>query len=423
MLNKNLIKVNNISNEFCKFNEGNKGNEGNEFCKFNEGNEENEGTEFSKFNEGNEGNEGNEFSKFNEGNEGNESKKKQIINGILTEKILKKRGRKKKIINDENKNNLENQKIKFEENEIKINPELIVKKKRGRKKKWEVETTTKLIDNSPIIFSERSQEQNNEIDNENYEQEQVLFGNLNIKLHTTKEQTNYENIKESLKKNKKKINSNYLDHEDSEDYSDKNSEINYDEILKKELNIENNNNDNSFFNQKLDTKSKSNIKNILDNNKIKLKKQKQQDNTNIKSMKFFSDEYSKGTIILFSKLKCYNCHHNFTNQPYFLPYEFCNKTLRYKVCGNFCSPNCVKSYALNSKLYINKTHLVGEMYRRLLGYSLTIKPAPPIQCLIDYGGNMTIEEYRESFNNKTNYDLIPVCSKISYEEINVKHKF
>ena len=90
---------------------------------------------------------------------------------------------------------------------------------------------------------------------------------------------------------------------------------------------------------------------------------------------------------------------------------------RFKVTGNFCSPNCVKSYALNSKIYAKNSYLVGFMYRQLFGAYYNIKPAPPIQCLKEYGGKLTIEEYRKNFDNKKKYELKHICSKIQMDEV------
>ena len=57
------------------------------------------------------------------------------------------------------------------------------------------------------------------------------------------------------------------------------------------------------------------------------------------------------------------------------------------------------------------------MYRILYGANYTIKPAPPIQCLKEYGGKLTIQEYRASFDNDKHYILKNVCSKVCMNEI------
>jgi len=265
----------------------------------------------------------------------------------------KTRGRKKKIIDPDS---------------IKIIPEDVVKKKRGRKKKWEVETTSKLLDNNEIIFSENIKTNlNTEIISENYERQDISFGNLNIKVHTNKDLINTENIISTLKKNEKcKINLTKSDFEDFE--------------------LESNN-----------------------RKKIEIKK--------IKVMKYHKDTFDSGNDILLSHNRCYNCHHKFQNKPFFLPIDYCPKTSRYKVCGNYCSPNCVKTYANNHKVYYTKSYLVGQMYKKLFGYDYVIKPAPPIEILKEYGGTLSINEFRQNFYNDDKYSLKNINCKLILEEV------
>tara|TARA_B100000902_G_scaffold108343_1_gene110071 strand:- start:498 stop:1202 length:705 start_codon:yes stop_codon:yes gene_type:complete len=113
-------------------------------------------------------------------------------------------------------------------------------------------------------------------------------------------------------------------------------------------------------------------------------------------------------------LKCYNCHHFFNDKPFYLPIDYCNKTKRYKLFGNFCSPNCVKSYCINDKIFQHKSYLVGQFYRKLFGCNFNITPAPSILNLKDYGGTLTIEEFRNSFYNNSRYTLLNLNSKIIY---------
>tara|TARA_B100000902_G_scaffold347019_1_gene354074 strand:+ start:42 stop:743 length:702 start_codon:yes stop_codon:yes gene_type:complete len=113
-------------------------------------------------------------------------------------------------------------------------------------------------------------------------------------------------------------------------------------------------------------------------------------------------------------LKCYNCHHYFNDKPFYLPIDYCDKKKRYKLFGNFCSPNCVKSYCINDKNFQHKSYLVGQFYRKLFGCDFNITPAPSILNLKDYGGTLTIEEFRKSFYNNSRYTLLNLNSKILY---------
>lgn len=333
----------------------------------------------------------------------------QIIeNNNNGEKIPKKRGRKKKEVPIDEK------------------PKTEEKKKRGRKKKWETETTTKVIHHSPIIFNENLVDKTSEdIQPEKYDQEQVLFGNLNIKLHTNKDTVNYNSIKESLKQKRNgRINLTASDLES-------NSSNDTDEEKENENETENINIEFNKYAMNYEKFNESILNKISEENKVKVNKTKKNkikinNDTkrypvkSIKCMKFFSDEYDSGKEILLSNIRCYNCHHNFNTQPFFLPIDYCVSTKRYKVTGNFCSPNCAKSYALNSKTLCTKAYLVGEMYRKLFGQQELIKPAPPIQTLKEYGGTMSITDYRKAFHEQQSYNLLPVCSKIIYQDVIVK---
>ena len=250
-----------------------------------------------------------------------------------------------------------------------------VKKKRGRKKKWEVETTSKMLENTPVIFNtciDNKTNSNNSNDlniNNNYEQQDISFGNLNIKLHTNKETQNTVDILQNLKNNSNtKINLEY-----------------------KNNNLKNNNN-------------KNNNKNI--------------EYKTIKVMTHYKTNNDFGEQIYLSNIKCYNCHHNFKNEPYFLPISYCALTKRYKITGNFCSPNCVKRYAIT--YHNNIVYLISFMYKELFGYTYIIKTAPPFQVLKEYGGNLSIEEYRNSFNKNVNYSLKNINTKVICDEIITK---
>ena len=305
----------------------------------------------------------------------------------------KTRGRKKKVQPETEDNfNIDIEQLQIEQ----------VKKKRGRKKKWEVETTTKLIENGPISFSENNNKEEIKQIDDNYEAQNILFGNLNIKVHSNKETVQVDDIKESLKKNSNsacKINLTNSDYEDSDD------EIGNDEIFD---NYDNNNMITDNSNKIKSTKTK--IAKLQNSNKKIVEK-------NMKVMKYFTNEFDSGNEILISPYRCYHCHHNFNNKPFFLPIDYNCELNRFKVTGNFCSPNCVKTYALNSKIYQNRIYLIGHMYRKLFGPNYTIKPAPPIQTLKEYGGKLSIEEFRANFDNSKQYSIKNIFCKVLMDEV------
>jgi len=113
-------------------------------------------------------------------------------------------------------------------------------------------------------------------------------------------------------------------------------------------------------------------------------------------------------------LKCYNCHHFFNDSPFYLPIDYCSKLDRYKLFGNFCSPNCVKSYSLNDKIFQGKSYIIGQFYRKLFGYDFKIQAAPSILNLTEYGGTLSIDEFRKSFYSNSRYIMSNLSSKMVY---------
>ena len=93
--------------------------------------------------------------------------------------------------------------------------------------------------------------------------------------------------------------------------------------------------------------------------------------------------------------KCWWCTYKFDNNPIYLPHKYVNKT--YYVTGYFCSFNCVVSYnySLKDTWTTSRSNLIYLMYNQIIDIDKEIIPAPPKEVLIDYGGYMTIEEFRE----------------------------
>tara|TARA_B100000035_G_scaffold315414_1_gene335933 strand:- start:4478 stop:5278 length:801 start_codon:yes stop_codon:yes gene_type:complete len=236
-----------------------------------------------------------------------------------------------------------------------------LKKKRGRKKKWETTPfknnyNTEGVDN--LVFEETAV-----LNKEKYSTNALNFGNLCIEVHD-KNAAISETIHEYFNNHKPSTDCDIILSSDEEDTCD----------IKKETSL-----------------------------KLKMY-------TNNKT----EQEINKKTVI-----RCYNCHHSFENAPFFLPIDHCSKLDRYKLFGNFCSPNCVKSYCMNNKVFENKLYIVGQFYRRLFGPNFRINPAQNILCLKEYGGNLTIDEYRKFFYKNSRYSIKNINCKIIYINSNV----
>lgn len=96
---------------------------------------------------------------------------------------------------------------------------------------------------------------------------------------------------------------------------------------------------------------------------------------------------------------CWWCCHPFTDEPLQLPYSYDDRRRKFSTLGNFCSWSCMKSYALD-KYGVNKGSIIcGNitlMRKRLYGKLETIKRAPNRFTLKVFGGDLTIDAFREN---------------------------
>lgn len=266
---------------------------------------------------------------------------------------FKKRGRRKKEISED------------------VNPP--EKKKRGRKKKWESFANSKIV--MPDSDEDNTVNYNNDKEcDSNYEKESVAFGNLSITVRANKDVGNNLKIKETIIKNVDNVKKT--------------------SICKIELD-----------NSDIENDSDSDLENIP-----KLKQ-------NNKSIKYHTDIYTQNKELSRTDICCYNCCHLFYNKPFVLPIDYEPTLKRYKVFGNFCSPNCAKKYAIEDKILHNKVHLLSQMCRELYNVKYTIKPAPSKFLLKCFGGKLSIEDYRNTFKSDVNYVVKPINSKSIFLEI------
>ena len=100
---------------------------------------------------------------------------------------------------------------------------------------------------------------------------------------------------------------------------------------------------------------------------------------------------------------CFWCTYDFDNPPIFIPKnEFKNS---YQVYGCFCSPQCGVAHLMNEKIdssiKFERYQLLNHVYGKIYNYNKNIKPAPDPYYLLDkYYGTLSINEYRDLFNNE-----------------------
>jgi hypothetical protein len=112
------------------------------------------------------------------------------------------------------------------------------------------------------------------------------------------------------------------------------------------------------------------------------------------------------TIKITQDTKCWWCHYSFITPSIQLPEDYYNNT--FFCIGHFCSFNCAKSYNLNinDSLIWKRCSLLNLLYFQTYNKYIDINPAPSWLILTDYGGNITIEEFRNNFIFNTKEYLV-----------------
>jgi len=119
-------------------------------------------------------------------------------------------------------------------------------------------------------------------------------------------------------------------------------------------------------------------------------------NKNILGFRFIkTEDWAKSTNI-----KCWWCSYNFDTVPCSIPFNYIDN--KFEVFGCFCSFNCSLSYLINFNIdkKDEKISLLYLLYRKIYNRNDNIEPAPKKELLVDYGGNLTIEEYRNMCSSK-----------------------
>jgi len=123
---------------------------------------------------------------------------------------------------------------------------------------------------------------------------------------------------------------------------------------------------------------------------------KQNDNNIIQS-KLKNLQYDLHTNAIYNNSNCFWCTCSFKHEPIYIPSTIIDN--KYKVYGNFCTPQCAAAYLfdenLDSTVKYNRYSLLNSMYKEVFTYNKNIIPAPkPFYILDKFLGNLSIDEYR-----------------------------
>jgi hypothetical protein len=163
-----------------------------------------------------------------------------------------------------------------------------------------------------------------------------------------------------------------------------------------------------------------------ENVNIKLDKEEYKDNNKKKGYFEIMYEFIHNTDWLHNTdVCCWWCCHNFDTVPIGIPIYFNEALKKFNVKGVFCSFSCVMAYNKDKRL--NKDYLIKYLYRKLTG-TLTldtkITPSPPRCSLKMFGGELTIEQFRNDLKENKIYKMIEYpmfISKDYIEEVDIQN--
>ena len=96
---------------------------------------------------------------------------------------------------------------------------------------------------------------------------------------------------------------------------------------------------------------------------------------------------------------CWWCCHEFKGTPLNMPHKHDEKRDTFMTSGTFCSWSCMKTYALDTYGINRGSIICGNMImmrKKLFGKLGSIKPAPKRFRLVEFGGDLTIQQFREN---------------------------
>ena len=159
----------------------------------------------------------------------------------------------------------------------------------------------------------------------------------------------------------------------------------------------------SQYSNTLNNNSNINTKDNIIENKKSLSK--------LINEKLIELSYKLHNNITDGKSACFWCTCNFDTPNIYIPKTMSNDKIN--VYGCFCTPECATAYLMNENLDIStkyeRYYLLNNVYNKIYNYKKLIKPAPnPYYILDKFCGNLTIEEYRNLFNED---NLIIIVNK------------
>ena len=127
----------------------------------------------------------------------------------------------------------------------------------------------------------------------------------------------------------------------------------------------------------------------------------------------------------YNNVKCWYCRNYFKGPPVRLPENYFKG--KFICTGNFCSYNCAMSYNidLNDEKTSLRNSLINLLYQKTYKKDELIKPSPSWQVLKEYGGILSLEQFRDNLKQNTDeyvYLHPPLISSVSQISKRPKNK-
>jgi len=103
--------------------------------------------------------------------------------------------------------------------------------------------------------------------------------------------------------------------------------------------------------------------------------------------------------IIFKPMWCWWCCHSFEGTSLNMPYKYDDRRNKFYTAGNYCSWSCVKSHAIDKYGCTVGSRICGHvvmMRKKMFNQIGPVKPAPNRFKLKEFGGDMTIEDFRKN---------------------------
>jgi hypothetical protein len=113
---------------------------------------------------------------------------------------------------------------------------------------------------------------------------------------------------------------------------------------------------------------------------------------------------------------CFWCCHTIDNHIYGMPYNYDTINDTFYIIGSFCSLHCANAYNFSVNCGSDKVWEINswvQMIAKRYGIKGIIRPAPSRYLLKMFGGNMTIEEFRDAHINTDKTYILNIPPMIS----------